>query len=177
VDADDVVGLLADPDRLRVAAVVIIEPADTERVATLAGLPGRTVIVALRRLEAGGLVARDDRGRWWFRSDEIRQVARVARPAQRRNAQTPAEAVLETFIVDGRLTHLPATRAKRLVVLDRLATEFEPGQRYDEKQVNDLLRHWHDDVASLRRYLVDEGFLSRDHGRYWRTGGTVDVAD
>jgi hypothetical protein len=29
--------------------------------------------------------------------------------------------------------------------------------------------------AALRRYLVDEGFLDRDHGRYWRTGGRVDV--
>jgi hypothetical protein len=28
----------------------------------------------------------------------------------------------------------------------------------------------------LRRYLVDEGFLSRDAGIYWRTGGTVDDA-
>ena len=32
-----------------------------------------------------------------------------------------------------------------------------------------------DDHGALRRYLVDEGFLSRQAGVYWRSGGTVDV--
>ena len=63
------------------------------------------------------------------------------------------------------------------MVLDRLAAEFEPGRSYEERQVNDVLRAWHDDVAALRRYLVDEAFLSRDHGTYWRTGGTVDISE
>jgi len=41
-------------------------------------------------------------------------------------------------------------------------------------EVNLKLRSLHDDYATLRRHLVDEGFLSREHGEYWRTGGTVD---
>jgi hypothetical protein len=39
--------------------------------------------------------------------------------------------------------------------------------------VNRVLARWHPDTAALRRYLVDEGFLDRDGGQYWRTGGTV----
>ncbi len=35
-----------------------------------------------------------------------------------------------------------------------------------------VLRAFLDDVAMLPRYLVDEGFVARDHGVYWRTGGT-----
>ena len=85
------------------------------------------------------------------------------------------EQVLRTFFDDeGRLTSIPAKHAKRLVVLDRLAQLFEPGERYPETEVNRRLRSAHDDVASLRRYLVDEGFLSRDAGIYWRTGGSVE---
>jgi hypothetical protein len=38
-----------------------------------------------------------------------------------------------------------------------------------------MLLTLHDDYAALRRYLVDEGFLSRDHGEYWRSGGTVEL--
>jgi hypothetical protein len=45
---------------------------------------------------------------------------------------------------------------------------FEPGQRYPEKQVNELLRRYHDDTASLRRYMVDNQLLARDKGEYWR---------
>ena len=85
------------------------------------------------------------------------------------------EQVLRTFFdPEGRLTTIPAKHTKRLVVLDALAQLFEPGERYLETEVNARLRGAHDDVAALRRYLVDEGFLSREAGVYWRTGGTVD---
>ena len=78
------------------------------------------------------------------------------------------------FIKDGRLVIMPSKRAKLLPVLDHLAQEFEPGRTYPEPEVNDLLEAFHDDYAALRRYLVDEGFLSREAGVYWRTGGTVE---
>ncbi len=39
--------------------------------------------------------------------------------------------------------------------------------------MNAILRSFDDDVATLRRYLVDEGFLDRSDGFYWRSGGTV----
>lgn len=78
-------------------------------------------------------------------------------------------------MLDGRITTLPARRSRRLVLLDHIAQMFEVGVRYGEADVNRMLRTLHDDYAALRRYLVDEGFLSRDHGEYWRSGGTVDV--
>lgn len=76
---------------------------------------------------------------------------------------------------DGRITAVPAKRSRRMVLLDHIAQLFEVGVRYRESDVNQILRNVHDDYAMLRRYLVDEGFLSRDHGVYWRTGGSVDV--
>ena len=86
------------------------------------------------------------------------------------------EAVLRAFLAaDGRLVRVPAKRSKRLVILDLLAQEFHPGETYDEAEVNRRLRHFHDDVASLRRHLVDEGFLTREHGWYWRSGGRFEV--
>jgi hypothetical protein len=85
------------------------------------------------------------------------------------------DAVLQTFITDGRLTSIPVPRAKRRIVLEHLVRVFEPGLRYPEREVNALLAVWHPDTAALRRYLVDEGMLSRDAGVYWRSGGTVEV--
>jgi hypothetical protein len=84
-----------------------------------------------------------------------------------------AAAVLATFVRNGRIVAIPAKRAKRLVLLDHLAQLFEVGVRYSEPEVNRILNAMHPDHAALRRYLVDEGFLSRDHGVYWRTGGAV----
>jgi hypothetical protein len=85
------------------------------------------------------------------------------------------EAVLRAFVQpDGSLSTIPTKVRKRLVVLNEMAQQFAVGQTYDETQVNNALRAWHDDVAALRRYLVEEGFLERRDGRYWRAGGTVD---
>jgi hypothetical protein len=84
-------------------------------------------------------------------------------------------AVVDRFIKDGRLVIMPSKRAKLLVVLDRLARDFEPGRTYAETEVNAVLGSYHDDYAALRRYLVDEGFMAREGGVYWRSGGTVEV--
>ncbi len=70
---------------------------------------------------------------------------------------------------------MPAVRGKRLVVLEHIAACFEPGVKYPERAVDAILRAWHDDYAALRRYLVDEQLLAREHGAYWRTGGYVEV--
>jgi hypothetical protein len=76
-----------------------------------------------------------------------------------------------------RLRALPAKRSKRLLVLDRLAQLFEPGVAFPEPVVNERLARAHPDYAMLRRSLVDEGFLTRELGWYWRTGGTFDIRD
>jgi hypothetical protein len=74
--------------------------------------------------------------------------------------------------VDGRLVSMPAARGKRRVVLDHIVASFEPGVRYPEREVDAILRAWHDDHAALRRYLIDEELMTRDKGVYWRIGGS-----
>lgn len=90
--------------------------------------------------------------------------------------RSPAERrVLDTFFDGNRLVLMPTRRAKRLVVLDQVAQLFELGRTYPEHEVNALLAPVHPDVPALRRYLVDEEFLTRDGGVYWRSGGSVDL--
>lgn len=79
------------------------------------------------------------------------------------------------FIRNGRLMIMPSKRSKLLPVLDHIVQDFEPGRTYPESEVNEVLERYNDDYASLRRYLVDEGFMTREAGVYWRTGGTVKV--
>src|SRR5215472_9749703 len=80
---------------------------------------------------------------------------------------------LRVFLGDGRIEAIPVKRSRRLALLDQVAQAFEPGVRYSERYVSSFLGTLHPDYASLRRYLVDEQFLSRSGGQYWRTGGTV----
>jgi hypothetical protein len=67
---------------------------------------------------------------------------------------------------DGRLKALPSQNKKLLAVLRHVVRSFSPGVEYSEKQVNELLRRYFDDTASLRRYLVDFRLLNRDKGIY-----------
>jgi hypothetical protein len=178
VDAATITGLLADPARLRVVAALALGAGTLEEVAEAAGLPLKDVALAARRLARAGLVHRDGRDlalRTELFAAAARAAAEAAPPPEPLSDDPAQDAVLSAFVRDGRLTSIPAQRSKRLVVLDHLVRVFEPGVRYPERQVNVLLAVWHPDVAALRRYLVDEGFLSREAGVYWRSGGYVEV--
>lgn len=84
--------------------------------------------------------------------------------------------VLRNFLTaDGRLHTIPTKHAKLLVVLDHIAQSFEPGKTYPEAEVNAIIERFHPDYAALRRYLVDNQFLTREDNVYWRSGGTFDV--
>ncbi len=111
------------------------------------------------------------------RGHVFRDAARVAlaRPPRVEHADEPDERrrVLEAFVRDGRVDAIPAARSKRVVLLDLLAQDFEPGVRYGEREVNEIIARRHPDAAALRRYLVDEQLLDRDNGVYWRIGGTA----
>ena len=71
------------------------------------------------------------------------------------------------------MTTIPRKHSTRLILLDLLAQAFEPGRHYAEADVNEVLRAINPDFAALRRYLVDEEFLDREAGMYWRSGGSV----
>jgi hypothetical protein len=176
IDAGRLAGLLAAPERLRVVAALVLGASAVDDVVRVTGLPTRAVVTALGRLVDGELVVRGEDGHHFVVEQAFVDAARAAAPpvTAEDHGDAPAETarVLRTFLRDGRLTQIPTQRSKRLIVLDHLAQEFEPGRRYTETMVNLTLGRWHPDTAALRRYLVDEGFLDRAHGEYWRSGGT-----
>lgn len=80
---------------------------------------------------------------------------------------------LRVFLGNGKVAVMPAKQSRRRLLLDVIAQGFELGVRYPERDVNAFLSAIHLDHAALRRHLVDDGFLSRADGQYWRSGGTV----
>jgi len=178
LDAEALAGLLADPHRRGVVAALILGAHTLEDVRVATGLDARAAGRALTRLVGAGLVERAEDGTLALLAEAFALAARAAAPIERDDdvgdVDPDAARVLRAFVRDGRLSGIPTSRTKRLVVLDMLAQEFEPGERYSEAMVNLTLGRWHADTAALRRYLVDEGFLDREAGQYWRMGGTVD---
>ncbi|MDT7650001.1 MAG: hypothetical protein QOI36_1407 [Pseudonocardiales bacterium] len=177
----EIVGLLAEPDRLRVVAALLLGARTPADVGASTGLAPREVGRALQKLQAGGLV--DDGLE--VRAELFKEAARSAAPVVPAEdlgyADPGVEQVVARFVRDGRLLSFPAQGAKRRLVLEHVAQSFEPGRRYPEREVDAALRAWTEggaaDHATLRRYLVDHQLLARESGEYWRAGGWVDVLD
>lgn len=173
----DYLRIALDPLRLAVLGHAASGPIEIESLISRLAVDSTTLIKAVGRLRASGLLTEEGT----LDRDRLRRVA-AALPS----FQAPASVVLDgpwtrdelevlsRFFRGSRLTQIPASRAKRLVILERLVQEFEPGVRYDERRVNSILQVFHEDYASLRRHLVDEGMLTRADGYYWRSGGRYD---
>jgi hypothetical protein len=178
---DEILRALADPERLAIAGRLAARPGDAAALAHALALPVGRVRRHLNRLAAAGVASLEpDRRAYRLDVETLRRAAREVGPPRDAGlalgaANDDEEAVLRSYFRGGSLREIPAKESKRRVVLERIALEFEPGLRYSEAHVNRIIRRFHADHAAIRRYLVDEGFLSRERGEYWRTGGRVDV--
>ncbi len=170
---------LADANRLKILGLLAGEPRTVEQLAALLDLRPSTVSHHLSRLARAGLVSARAEGYYSVYRLEEKALERMARAllsqeALRRAAAEvdPAayeEKVWRDFLgPDGRLKAIPAQRKKREAILRRLVRLFQPGRRYAEAEVNEILRRYHEDTARLRREMVGYGLLEREGGFYWR---------
>lgn len=175
LDARAYLSITLDPVRLAVLGHAAIGPVCLEDLSRKLDEQPRRVAEAIGNLRAIGLLTEDLR----LNRAELRELAtslpRDPAPDPGIVSETlwnqDERDILNRFISRDRLREIPGNRSKRRVVLERLAMEFEPGIRYEETEVSFALQLWHPDYPALRRYLVDEGLLTRASGVYWRTGG------
>lgn len=168
-----------DPDRLAVAGALVGSDLTTEQLVEVTGVESRRVLHAVGALRSDGLVRSED-GRHHLDLDALRSIAgELVDPALPMDpvigyGMTDDERDVLARYFEGRtLTSVPTSRAKRLVVLERLALEFDVGHKYPEREVNSILGGFHPDWSALRRHLIEEGMLDRERNVYWRSGGRV----
>jgi predicted transcriptional regulator len=172
---------LADSNRLKIVGLLAEKSYSVEELAELLKLKPSTVSHHLARLSEAGLVKSrsesyynvyqldhsvlDEKARTMFSQVELSNVA----------AEVDADAYDKKVIgdyarKDGSLKTLPAQRKKLEAILRYVVKAFEPGKRYSEKQVNEILKRYHEDTATLRRELVGFGLMQREGGggEYWR---------
>ena len=174
---------LSDASRLRIVALLADRPMAVEQLAEALRLSPGTVVHHLKRLRDAGLVEAHARHPYVFYSLELRRLQEIGRELDAVGRSVAPDAsgpdpdvdgwsatdakVLRSFFADGRLTTIPAQEKKKLVVLRYVAEiVFRERRAYPEKEVNQRLALLHPDVASLRRYLVDYGFMARERGEY-----------
>ncbi len=161
---------LADPARLRILGLLAERPRAGHELADRLGITPPTISHHMRRLAAVGLIDVKPDAQSRIYSLRIDPLTELARPD--RTSSTPVDpmphddAVLRAFFEGSRLRTIPASRKKRVIVLRRLLALFEPNTDFPEAEVNARLLEAHEDFATLRRELVDYGFMTRDRGIY-----------
>ena len=177
ISPTDYLRLAVDRVRLAILGAAAAGPVDAVSLAAAIGADERRILKEAGRLVEAGLLTRDLE----LDVEALHAVARALpqdAPIDPTLLDGPWSAdealVLSRFFSGGRLTSIPSNLAKPALVLERLALEFEPGLRYTEREVNSILQVFHPDYAALRRYMVDDAFLTRADGVYWRSGGRVD---
>lgn len=71
--------------------------------------------------------------------------------------------------LDGPLSKFPKKQKRKLIILRHLVKKFDSNKKYTEKEVNTVLENIYPDFVTLRRYLIEYGFLDRtaDGSQYW----------
>lgn len=176
----DIVKALAHADRLKIVGMLTQKPTGLSEIAAGLSLPTRDVFNHLAFLEyvgvvhiKGDLYELDNDGLETLtrRKFEGKRPSYHAKP----DMEPGCQKVMGTFLnADGTIRQVPNSRtqpAKFRIVLEYILTAFEPDVVFTEKEVNSILRRFHEDVSGLRRDLIDAKMLARerDGSKYWRS--------
>jgi len=170
--------VIGNESRLKILGLLANEERSVGELAALLGLKEPTVSHHLAAMKSLGLVGVRAEGNvriYWL---DTKFLERMSKDLFSRNSlatlvdDTSQDAweqkVLQTFLDGVRIKELPSRHKKRLVVLTWLANQFEMDVRYSEQEMNERLKQYNPDYASLRRYLIDYKFMQRERGIYWR---------
>jgi biotin operon repressor len=171
---------LADANRLKILGLLAQRPYSGEELAALLGLKAPTVSHHLSRLSQVGLVSARAEGYYSVYRLEESALRKTRLLFSHKDLVSVADGVdvdgYDRKVIadftrpDGSLREIPAQRKKLEAILRYVVRNFEPGNRYTERQVNKILSRFHEDTASLRRELVGAKLLAREGGggEYWR---------
>jgi predicted transcriptional regulator len=170
---------MADSNRLKIIGLLSQHPYTVEELAAMLNLRPPTVSHHLKLLSEAGLVsarAESYYNLYQLESSVLEQIAsslitrdKLPSMAAEVDLQAYDHMVLRNILLpDGKLKVIPAQRKKREVVLKYILNAFEPGVRYPEQQVNEILNRFHPDTATLRREMIVYKLMTRSGGEYWR---------
>ncbi len=168
---------LGHPARLLIINLIQTKPRHGEELAAILNLNPATVSHHLAHLTRVGLLtARKDQYYQMYSlsgdilEKKLAELVHLPQPGLKTAVSADAyrDKVLRTFFKNGRLTQFPAQLKKRQIVLAYMTQDFEPDKEYSEREVNHILLEYHEDFATIRREMVEEGLMTRKNGIYRR---------
>ncbi|MEU4563988.1 DUF2087 domain-containing protein [Actinoplanes sp. NPDC023936] len=168
---------LSHPARLRAFAELVRAGAEGATIAELSiylDQPKPEVAELLGRLVGAGLASGTGNGLFRVRAEVLREAAQGLDREQPINSLLTDFPQLKSYFAHGRLTSLPPTMSERYQQIAELFARFLAVEGVlTEDEVNARIAPVADDVAAVRRMLVETGWLERD--RAGTTYGSASV--
>ena len=171
---------MADQKRLQIVGLLARQDYSVEELAAILDLSSPTVSHHLGRLAKAGLVRASADRHYHVYSLQVDALADMAQRILSKDALQLTAEDLDLDAYDrkvlrdytdpktGRLKSIPRQKKKRDAVLRYFVAQFEADRRYPEREVNEIIRRYHPDTASLRRFMIEWKFMQREKGVYWR---------
>lgn len=166
---------MGDPTRIRILSLLKSGPLNGQAIAGKLGLKPPTITHHMAKLRDIGLIKerRDKNTIYFYLNVKALEASATAILAivNEEVIETMEEndrlKILKTFFTaDGKLKNLPAQRKKRMVVLEKIISDLKYGIVYEEKELNEYLKKFHDDYATLRRELIMNHYMYRKDNQY-----------
>ena len=165
--------LLADETRLEILNILLREDSYVEKLACELSLTPATICYHLKKMESAGIV-NCSRTQFYMIYSVNREIfdkplyALIKKDTPTIDTEEKyKKEVLSHFFKYGKLTQIPTQRKKREIVLQEIARQFEPGRKYEETEVNDIIHRFHDDHCTIRREMIACGIMARENEIYW----------
>ncbi|WP_144549381.1 metalloregulator ArsR/SmtB family transcription factor [Bacillus sp. X1(2014)] len=170
---------MGDPTRIRIVAILAKGPLHGQAIAGKLGLSAPTITHHLKKLrEIHVVYERRVKNTIYFYLNEslINQQAKVLTELLEKKGEELDEMVESSlerqkiieifFSKTGKLKNIPAQRKKKLIVFEHMIRGLKMGEKYEEKQLNEFIKKFHDDYATIRREFIINHYMFRENGIY-----------
>ncbi|GAB6989027.1 hypothetical protein JCM16418A_10770 [Paenibacillus pini] len=171
---------LADPTRMRILLLLSEGEMNGQALAEKLNLSQPTVTHHAAKLREAALITeRRDKNVVYFAQNPyfIKQHAEaslqfITKMGEDVMTAEPVNETLKTsvlrnfFAKDGRLRQIPAQYKKKLIALQHMVEELEPGRQYTERDLNEFIKQYHEDFATIRREFIMHHFMYRENDIY-----------
>ncbi|MFC5471347.1 metalloregulator ArsR/SmtB family transcription factor [Cohnella suwonensis] len=174
---------LADATRLKMLILLAEGERNGQELAEKLGVTPATVTFHAAKLREAALInERRDKNAIYFKLDDYfmksyfaASEALINRGANKGETnrmndeefgRTRDNVLKNFFAADGKLKSIPAQLKKKLIVLEHIAARLEIGRRYSEKELNEFIKTYHEDFATIRREFIMHQFMYREREVY-----------
>ncbi|CAM3483613.1 DUF2087 domain-containing protein [Cytobacillus oceanisediminis] len=168
---------MGDPTRIRIVFLLAKGPLHGQAIAGKLGLTPPTITHHLNKLRDINLVyqRRDKNTVYFYLNESVlkQQSSVLAKLADKEEVKKMEELNIENqkvidnfFTSDGKLKNIPAQRKKKLMVFEHLIKGLKMGKKYEEKELNEYIKQFHEDYATIRREFIINHYMYRENGIY-----------